>query len=99
MGFVISELIPNFNYYEGSEIIANTTFIARLIGRELRANVGDIEKIYTGLVKPVIRYYKCLKCGRVYKVGEDVKKVEDLVCECGGRKFKMIKREKVKDYE
>ena len=97
MGFVISELIPNFNYYEGSEIIANTTFIARLVGKDLKANIGDIEKIYTGLVKPVIRYYKCLKCGRVYKVGEDVKKVEDLVCECGGRKFKMIKRERVKE--
>lgn len=97
MGFVISELIPNFNYYEGSEIIANTTFMARLVGRNLKPSVGDIEKIYTGLVKPVIRYYKCLKCGKIHKVGEEVKKVEDLVCECGGRKFKMIKREKIKE--
>jgi predicted methyltransferase len=97
MGFVISELIPNFNYYEGSEIIANTTFIARLIGKNLKINIGDTEKIYTGLVKPVIRYYKCLKCGKVHKVGEEVKKVEDLVCECGGKKFKMIKREKLKN--
>jgi predicted methyltransferase len=97
MGFVISELIPNFNYYEGSEIIANTTLITRLMGKNLKANIGDTEKIYTGLVKPVIRYYKCLKCGRVYKVGEEVKKVEDLICECGGKKFKMIKREKVRD--
>ncbi|WP_048056304.1 bis-aminopropyl spermidine synthase family protein [Methanocaldococcus fervens] len=97
MGFVISELIPNFNYYEGSEIIANTTFIARLIGRDLKAEIGDTEKIYTGLVKPVIRYYKCLKCGKIHKVGEEVKKVEDLVCECGGKKFKMVKREKIKE--
>ncbi|ADC70177.1 protein of unknown function DUF43 [Methanocaldococcus sp. FS406-22] len=97
MGFVISELIPNFNYYEGSEIIANTTFIARLVGKNLKINIGDTEKIYTGLVKPVIRYYKCLKCGKVHKVGEEVKKVEDLVCECGGKKFKMIKREKLKN--
>lgn len=97
MGFVISELIPNFNYYEGSEIIANTTFIARLVGKNLKINIGDTEKIYTGLVKPVIRYYKCLKCGKIHKVGEEVKKVEDLVCECGGKKFKMIKREKLKN--
>ena len=97
MGFVISELIPNFNYYEGSEIIANTTFITRLVGKNLKINIGDTEKIYTGLVKPVIRYYKCLKCGKVHKVGEEVKKVEDLVCECGGKKFKMIKREKLKN--
>lgn len=97
MGFVISELIPNFNYYEGSEIIANTTFIARLIGRDLKPVIGDIENIYTGLVKPVVRYYKCLKCGKVYKVGKDIKKIEDLVCSCGGKKFKMIKREKIKE--
>ncbi|WP_456371652.1 bis-aminopropyl spermidine synthase family protein [Methanocaldococcus sp.] len=97
MGFVISELIPNFNYYEGSEIIANTTFISRLIGKDLKPNIGDINKIYTGLVKPVIRYYKCLKCGKIYKVGDKIKKVEDLVCECGSKKFKMIKREKIKN--
>ncbi|XRO77229.1 bis-aminopropyl spermidine synthase family protein [Methanocaldococcus sp. 10A] len=97
MNFVISELIPNFNNYEGSEIIANTTFIARLIGKNLKINIGDTEKIYTGLVKPVIRYYKCLKCGKIHKVGDKIKKVEDLICECGGKKFKMIKREKLKN--
>ncbi|ENN96847.1 hypothetical protein J422_00330 [Methanocaldococcus villosus KIN24-T80] len=93
MNFVISELIPNFNYYEGSEIIANTTFIARLIGKDLKPNIGDTEKIYTGLVKPVIRYYKCLKCGKIYKLLNE--RIEDLKCSCGSRKFRMVKREKL----
>ena len=35
MGFVIYELVPGFNIYEGSEIIGNTTFLARLIGKNL----------------------------------------------------------------
>ncbi|WP_423793330.1 bis-aminopropyl spermidine synthase family protein [Methanocaldococcus indicus] len=98
MNFVITELIPKFNYYEGSEIIGNITFISRLVGKNLKPNIGSLDKLYTGLVKPVIRYYKCVKCGKVYKVGlnEKIKKVEDLICECGSKKFKLIKREKIK---
>ncbi|ADG12687.1 protein of unknown function DUF43 [Methanocaldococcus infernus ME] len=93
MNFVISELIPNFNYYEGSEIIGNTTFIARLIGKRLKVNIGDTEKIYTGLVKPTVRYYKCLKCGKIHKLLNE--RIESLRCECGSKKFRMIKREKL----
>ncbi|WP_457611665.1 bis-aminopropyl spermidine synthase family protein [Methanocaldococcus sp.] len=94
MNFVISELIPNFNYYEGSEIIGNTTFIARLIGKDLKPILGDTKNIYTGLVKPTIRYYKCLKCGKIYKLLNE--RIENLKCSCGGKKFRMIKREKLK---
>ncbi|AEF96402.1 bis-aminopropyl spermidine synthase family protein [Methanotorris igneus] len=97
MGFVIYELIPGFNLYEGSEIIGNTTFLARLIGKNLKPIIGDTEKIYTGEVKPTLRYYKCLKCGKIHEVGDKIKRVEDLICECGGQKFSMVKRKKIKN--
>jgi len=95
MGFVIYESIPGFNFYEGTEIIGNTTFLARLIGKNLKKVVGDTEKIYTGEVKPTLRYYKCAKCGQVYEIGDEINRIEDLVCECGGKKFTMTKRKKV----
>ncbi|EHP86924.1 bis-aminopropyl spermidine synthase family protein [Methanotorris formicicus] len=97
MGFVIYELIPGFNLYEGSEIIGNTTFLARLIGKNLKPIIEDVEKIYTGEIKPTLRYYKCLNCGKIYEVGDKIKRIEDLTCECGGKKFSMIKRKKIKD--
>ena len=102
MGFVIYELIPGFNTYEGSEIIGNTTFLARLIGKNLKKfEEGEIDlgKLYTGEVKPTIRYYKCLNCGKTYEIDGKTVRIENLTCECGGKKFKMIKREKVRGCE
>jgi predicted methyltransferase len=99
MGFVIYELIPGFNTYEGSEIIGNTTFLARLIGKNLKKfEEGEIDlgKLYTGEVKPTIRYYKCLNCGKTYEIDGKTVRIENLTCECGGKKFKMIKRKKMK---
>ena len=99
MGFVIYELIPGFNTYEGSEIIGNTTFLARLIGKNLKKfeeEEIDLDKLYTGEVKPTIRYYKCLNCGKVYEIDGKNIRIENLICECGGKKFKMIKRKKKK---
>ena len=100
MNFVIYELIPGFNIYEGSEIIGGTTFLARLVGRNLKKfkkEEIDLSKLYTGEVRPTIRYYRCLRCGKTYKVDGREIVIEELVCECGGRKFRMVKREKVKD--
>ncbi|HIP16526.1 MAG TPA: putative methyltransferase [Methanothermococcus okinawensis] len=100
MNFAIYELVPGFNIYEGSEIIGNTTFLARLVGKNLKKfkkEEIDLSKLYTGEVRPTLRYYRCLKCGRVYKVDGRNVVIEDLICECGGRKFKMVKREKVKN--
>ena len=100
MNFAIYELIPGFNIYEGSEIIGNTTFLARLIGKDLKKfkkEEIDLGRLYTGEVRPTIRYYRCLKCGKVYRVDGKGVVIEDLTCECGGRKFRMIKREKVKE--
>ncbi|AXI24728.1 putative methyltransferase [Methanofervidicoccus sp. A16] len=100
MNFAIYELIPGFNIYEGSEIIGNTTFLARLVGKNLKKFKNEeinLSKLYTGEVRPTLRYYRCLKCGKVYKVDGKNVVIEDLVCECGGKKFKMVKRKKVKN--
>ncbi len=99
MGFVIYEIIPGFNAYEGSEIIGNTTFLARLIGKNLKKfkdDEIDLNKLYTGEVKPTIRYYKCLNCGKIHEIDGKNVRIENLICECGGKKFKMIKRKKRK---
>ncbi len=95
-GFVIYELIPGFNTYEGSEIIGNTTFLAKLIGKNLKMPENiKLDKLYTGEVKPVIRYYKCANCGKIYKINGKTVRIENLKCTCGKSKFHMVKREKI----
>ncbi|ABO36049.1 protein of unknown function DUF43 [Methanococcus maripaludis C5] len=96
MNFLIYELIPGFNFYEGTEIIGNTTFLARLVGKNLKKIDVNSEKIYTGELKPTLRYYRCMNCKKVHEIGNKIKRIEDLTCECGGKKFSMIKRSKVK---
>ncbi|HIP16975.1 MAG TPA: putative methyltransferase [Methanothermococcus okinawensis] len=99
MNFAIYELIPGFNTYEGSEIIGNTTFLARLMGKNLKKFKNeeiDLNKLYTGEVKPTIRYYKCLNCNRIHSIDGRSLCIENLICNCGGKKFKMVKRKKVK---
>lgn len=97
MNFLIYELIPGFNFYEGTEIIGNTTFLARLVGKNLKKIEVNSEKIYTGELKPTLRYYRCMKCEKIHEVGNEVKRIEDLTCDCGGKKFSMVKRSKVKE--
>ncbi|MCS3900767.1 bis-aminopropyl spermidine synthase family protein [Methanococcus voltae] len=97
MNFLIAEMLPGFNFYEGTEIIGNTTFLARLVGKNLVKLEEKSDKIYTGQVKPVLRYYKCQKCGKIYEVGGKIKRIEDLSCDCKGNKFYMIKRSKLRD--
>ncbi len=100
MGFTIYELIPGFNFYEGSEIIGNTTFLARLVGKNLKLYGGkdiNLDKLYTGEVKPTIRYYKCLNCGKIYKVDGKSTRIENLTCKCGSKRFRMVKRKKKKE--
>ncbi len=71
MGLFIRELIPRFNTYEGAEMFANTTFIAKLsTTKETRAAITGVftGKMYTGEVRPTVRIYRC-KCGQKVKVG------------------------------
>jgi len=101
MGLVVRELIPRFNRYEGAEMFANTTLLARLetTGETRSLITGRFEgKLYTGEVSPTVRIYKC-KCGEEIEVGAGRKfrTVELLKSEgcpsCGRRKgFRLLKK-------
>ncbi len=101
MGLFIQEMIPRFNRYEGAEMFANTTFLARLETTEITrpSIIGPFDgKIYTGEASPTVRTYKC-KCGYEIEVGTGQKfqTIEDLKAEgcprCGRKKgFRIIRK-------
>jgi len=101
MGLFIRELIPRFNRYEGAEMFANTTFLAKLETTEIThpSITGPFDgKIYTGEASPTIRRYKC-KCGYTIDlgIGKKFRTIEDLKAQgcpkCGRKKgFRMIKK-------
>jgi hypothetical protein len=105
MGLFIRELIPRFNRYEGAEMFANTTFLAKLETTDkMRPSiVGRFDgKIYTGEARPTIRTYRC-RCGYEINVGagEKIQTIEDLKSRgcprCGAKKgFKIIRRKSIK---
>jgi len=102
MGLFIQEMIPRFNRYEGAEMFANTTFLAKLGTTETThpSIIGLFDgKIYTGEFSPTIRTYRC-KCGYTINIGsgKEFRTVEDLKAQgcpkCGRKKgFRMIRRE------
>jgi predicted nucleic acid-binding Zn-ribbon protein len=36
-----------------------------------------------------------MSCGELHKIDGKSVRIENLVCKCGGTKFKMVKREKI----
>jgi predicted methyltransferase/ribosomal protein S18 acetylase RimI-like enzyme len=106
MGLAVGELIPRFNLYEGAEMFANTTFLARLetTAKSKPLIVGLFDgKLYTGEVTQTVRVYQC-ECGRQISVGatETYKTIEELKrrgCpECGRLKgFTLMSRRKLKE--
>jgi len=106
MGLAIVEQIPRFNIYEGAEMFANTTFLARLETTEktkpLVKEAFD-GKLYTGEVTQTVRTYQC-RCGEQVDVGvtASVRTIEELKAEgcpkCRKtRGFKLIKKQKLKE--
>jgi predicted methyltransferase len=101
MGLVIREMVPRFNVYEGAEMLANTTFLARLetTGETKPSITKRYEgKLYSGEVSPTIRIYQC-SCGEQIEVGSGTRfrTIEFLKSEgcprCGVKKgFKLKKR-------
>ncbi len=101
MGLFVSELIPRFNEYEGAEILANTTFIAKLATtEETRPSVtGEFTgMMYTGEVHPTVRVYRC-RCGERIEVGastgfETIEELKKRGCPgCGSKEgFRLLKR-------
>ncbi len=106
MGLTIIEQIPRFNIYEGAEMFANTTFLARLETTEktkpLVTEVFD-GKLYTGEITQTVRIYQC-RCGERVIVGapEGTRTIEDLKAKgcpkCGKRRgFRLVRRQKTKE--
>lgn len=106
MGLAIEEQVSRFNIYEGAEMFANTTFLARLETTEnskpLLSGVYEY-KLYTGEITRTKRTYEC-RCGVRINVGatEEIRTIEDLKAEgcpkCSAKKsFKLIKREKINE--
>ena len=104
MGLFIGEMIPRFNIYEGAEIFANTTFLAKLetTDKTWPSIHGRFDgKIYTGEVSPTVRMYRC-RCGRIIRVGVggEFKTIEELKTygcpECRRKEgFKLIERKRL----
>ncbi len=106
MGLTIVEQIPRFNIYEGAEMFANTTFLARLETTEkakpLVTGVFD-GKLYTGEITQTVRIYQC-RCGGRAIVGatEQTRTIEHLKArgcpECGRKSgFRLVGRQKTKE--
>ena len=103
-GLYVEELIPRFNFYEGAEILANTTFLAKLrVTEEAKSTVSGAYEggLYTGEIKPTVRTYRC-RCGRRIQVGysQRIKTIEDLKAEgcpeCGSNAgFRLQERRKI----
>jgi predicted methyltransferase len=101
MGLYVRELIPRFNIYEGAEMFANTTFMAKLVTTEEASPVITgvfTGKMYTGEVRPTVRLYRC-RCGEKIEVGagRGFNTIEELKARgcphCGRREgFRLHKR-------
>ena len=106
MGLAIVEQLPAFNTYEGAEMFANTTFLARVQTTEKTQPLITSrfsEKIYTGEITQTRRKYQC-RCGEEIQVGaleafHTIQELKSKGCpKCGKTKgFSLIERQKLKE--
>ncbi len=73
MNLAIMEIIPNLNYYEGTDILGNTTQLFSLITTSktipiIKESDQFDGPIYTGEFNPKIRFYECSECGKTIEV-------------------------------
>lgn len=83
MGLMVSEVIPNFNEYEGAEMIGNRGQMMLLkTTEETVAEITDVftDPLYTGEVKRTLRTYRCKTCEQAILVGAqgDFSTIEEL---------------------
>ena len=105
MGLTISRLIPNFNRYEGAEIIGNTSQMTVLMTTNKTQTIIDDkfeDALYTGEIRRTLRTYQCKECGDKIKVGykgdfRTIEKLKNKGCpDCRGQKFELIEKKRVK---
>ena len=83
LGLCIYHIIPNFNEYEGAEILGNKGQLIILKTTnytEKTLNIDYDKPIYTGELRQTRRKYKCKNCGKEYWVGieEKINTIEQL---------------------
>jgi hypothetical protein len=88
MGLSIQEIIPRFNYYEGAQLLGNTTQMIRLISTQAKKPLISpseefTQPLYTGENKPNFRIYFCKQCQKGINVGatETIHTIEQLKSE------------------
>jgi len=104
MGLIAKEVMPQFNEYEGAEIIGNKSQM--LVLKTTEQTAPDItgffgDMLYTGEVKRTLRTYGCKQCGGKVLVGlqGEVATIEELknvgCSSCGYNKFELISKTEV----
>jgi len=99
MGLIAKEVIPQFNEYEGAEIIGNKSQM--LVLKTTEQTAPDItgyfgDMLYTGEVKRTLRTYGCKQCGGKVQVGlqgeiATIEALKNVGCSsCGYNKFDLI---------
>jgi N4-bis(aminopropyl)spermidine synthase len=102
MGLTVAGLLPNFNVYQGASLLGGTSHLYHLVAAEsafpLITGPYHEEEIYTGRQNPVLRVYRCLGCGRTYKIGQGqeyptIEKLKASGCPaCGTESFELAAR-------
>ncbi|MEK8129597.1 bis-aminopropyl spermidine synthase family protein [Paenibacillus filicis] len=99
MGLTVSANFPQFNAYEGAEMIANRSqmFILRTTDQSKPEYPEKFtDALYTGEVKQTLRTYRCKQCSRDVQVGihGELATIEQLKNEgcsgCGHDTFEMV---------
>lgn len=102
MGLIITEILPDFNHYQGAAIIGSRSQMMVLTTTDgFRPGITGVftDPFYTGELNRTMRTYRCKRCGEIARVGsggqyttiEELK--EDGCPQCGSSLFELIKRQ------
>ncbi|MGG4555453.1 bis-aminopropyl spermidine synthase family protein [Paenibacillus humicus] len=104
MGLTVNANFPQFNVYEGAEMIANRSqmFILRTTDQTKPEYMEKFtDALYTGEVKQTLRTYRCKQCSRDVYVGinEEFATIEQLKNEgctgCSHDTFELVAKQRV----
>ncbi len=107
LGLSATEIIPNFNEYEGAQILGGSGQLITLstTNKTTSLHTDKFEvPLYTGEIKQTLRKYICKRCSRIYHVGLEqnfttIEQLKEEGCSaCQHNTFNLIKRQ-VKKFE
>ncbi|MFX0116525.1 MAG: bis-aminopropyl spermidine synthase family protein [Candidatus Hodarchaeota archaeon] len=108
-GCILREIRRNFNHYEGAEILGNRSDLYLIETgpnfhaiRLSEAIFDQNSSIYTGIIRPTTRIYKCVDCGALYQVGmsqlyQSIEALKNAGCAtlaCKSSTFRLLERHK-----